>query len=84
MSYRPENDKDDNLDAYYKRKQSAKHNQFKGEAEVLHDADRDADSEENFSYGKKGYSKPPEGPDRKGYNPKSHDIWDDAAWKDKK
>jgi hypothetical protein len=75
-------DKDDNLDAYYKRKQSVKHNQVRGEAEPLHDADRDCDAEENYSYGKSGYSKPKEKP-AKGYNPKEHDIWEDAAWKDK-
>jgi hypothetical protein len=83
MIYRPENDKDDNLDAFYKRKQSVKHNQVRGEAEVLHDADRDADAEDNFSYGKSGYSKPKDNAG-KGSNPKSQTIWDDEAWKDKK
>jgi hypothetical protein len=85
MTYRPENgdnDRDDNLDAYYKRKQSVKHNQLRGEAEVRHEADRDCDAEENFSYGKSGYSKPKEKPG-KGYNPNSHSIWDDEPWKDK-
>jgi hypothetical protein len=84
MIYRPENgdnDRDDNLDAYYKRKQSVKHNQLKGEAEVLHDADSDAESR-NYSYGSKGYGKPKEKP-AKGYNPKEQDIWSDEAWKDK-
>jgi hypothetical protein len=85
MIYRPENgdlDKDDNLDSYYKRKQSVKHNQLKGEAEVLHDKDSDAESR-NFSYGRDGYSKPKEKPPGKNINPNSHSIWDDAAWKDK-
>jgi hypothetical protein len=76
-----DNDSDDSLDAFYKRKQSVKHNQFKGEAEVLHDEDTDAESK-NYSYGKSGYSKPKEKP-AKGYDPTSHTIWDDEPWKDK-
>jgi hypothetical protein len=84
MIYRPENDNDDDddLSAYYKRKQSAKHNQLAGEAEPRHDPDRDAESE-NFSYGKGGYSKPKDKPPGKNYNPKSDSIWDDEPWKDK-
>jgi hypothetical protein len=80
--YDSDNDSDDSLDAFYKRKQSVKHNQIKGEAEVLHDKDRDCDSEDNYSYGKSGYSKPKEKP-AKGYDPTSHTIWDDEPWKDK-
>jgi len=82
MIYRPEkdNDADDNLDAYYKRKQSVKHNQLKGEAEVLHDKDTDAESK-NFSYGKEGYGKAKESTTSN--KVKSSTIWDDEPWKDK-
>jgi hypothetical protein len=86
MTYRPEHKqgegKSESLDSYYARKQQMKHNQLRGEAEVHHEADRDADAEENFSYGKGGYSKPKEKPG-KNYNPSSHDIWSDEPWKDK-
>jgi hypothetical protein len=87
MIYRPENgdrDRDDNLDAFYKRKQSVKHNQFKGEAEVLHDQDTDAESR-HFSYGSKGYGKPSDKPPGSPHiKPDSSTIWDDEPWKDKR
>ena len=90
MIYRPENgdrDRDDNLDAYYKRKQSVKHNQFKGEAEVLHDQDTDAESR-HYSYGKKGYgseaAKAASEDKHWEPKPKSSTIWEDEPWKDRK
>ena len=75
---------DDSLGAFYKRKQSVKHNQFKGEAEVLHDADTDAESR-HYSYGKKGYGSEASR-EGKHWTPKptSHTIWDDEPWKDRK
>jgi hypothetical protein len=75
MIYRPEDDKDEDLSAFYTRKQKVKHNQLKGEAEVLHDADRDCDAEDNFSYGKRGYDRPKNKPPAK-----ELDIWEDSTW----
>ena len=82
MTYRPEDEKGsfgENLNAFYRRKQSFKHNQLKGEAEVLHDADTDCDARDNFSYGSKGYARP-ENKSLGGTKPKEHDIWSDEAW----
>jgi len=78
MTYRPENDNDadDNLDAYYKRKQSVKHNQLRGEAEVLHDKDRDAEVAASNWKGKGAADD-----SRLGKN--KGDVWDDSNWKDK-
>ncbi len=80
MTYRPDEDSDFNIDAYWKRKQSVKENRVSGEA-PLAKADRDCDAEENFSYGKSGYGRPK---DKTTVNPfKSNTIWEDDAWKDK-
>jgi len=77
MIYRPEQKegagKSESCEQFYVRKQSVKHNQFKGEAEVLHDKDRDA--EQNASKWEGAAQK-----DRWG---KSNTIWDDEPWKDK-
>jgi hypothetical protein len=70
---------EENLNDYYRRKQAPSQNKVRGDAESpLAGRDRDADSVENFSYGKDGYSRPK---DRLGG--KEHSIWDEEPWKDK-
>jgi hypothetical protein len=82
MIYRPEQKqgegKSEDLNAFYTRKQRVKHNQFDCEAEVLHDADRDA--EQNASRWEGAGPKKTSGP---GWKEKSSTIWEDEAWKDK-
>ena len=82
MIYRPENKqgegKSEDLDAFYTRKQRVKHNQFKGEAEVLHDADRDVEVTAS-----KWEGAGPKKTTGSGFKEKSSTIWEDEPWKDK-
>ena len=71
-----DDDREDSLNAYYRRRQSVKHNQFKGEAEVLHDKDTDAEP--------RHYNWKSEGAKDTHNDSKSSTIWDDAPWKDKR
>lgn len=74
MVYRPEqkngNGKSESLNDYYERKQKPKHNRVDTEAEVLHDADTDAENA-HYSYGSKGYERP------RGGGKSGGTIWDD-------
>jgi hypothetical protein len=73
MSERDYDDSEESCNAYYKRKQSVKHNQVAPEAEVLHDKDRDAEVAASKW----------EGAPRKDRWGKSSSLWDDEPWKDK-
>ena len=71
MIYRPEQKegkgKSESCEAFYTRKQSVKHNRVAGEAEVLHDKDRNAESDQ-YKW---------EGAPAKDRWGKSSSLWDD-------